>query len=80
MLTQAIEGMQESAKGALAGAGKGADPAKYAESARQAWQRMLADMQALAAMVQKAQTDAMAGLTQRAKENIDAVKGLAHAK
>ena len=62
--------------------GKGgvADATKHTEAAQKAWQKMLDDMKALAEMVQKAQTDAMAGLTERAKENMSAVKGLTHAK
>ena len=84
MLAQAMQGMQESAKGMLArgetGAAKAADMAKHAESAQNAWQKMLADMQALAEMVQKAQKDAMAGLTVRATENLSAMKGLTHTK
>jgi len=84
MLAQAMQGMQESAKGMLArgetGAAKAADMAKHAESAQNAWQKMLADMQALAEMVQKAQKDAMAGLTARATENLGAMKGLTHTK
>jgi len=53
---------------------------RHAESAQKAWQKMLADMQALAAMVQKAQRDATAGLTERATENMAAMKGLTHTK
>jgi hypothetical protein len=37
-------------------------------------------MQALAEMVQKAQKDAIAGLTARATENLSAMKGLTHTK
>jgi phasin family protein len=84
MLTQALQGMQEFAKGMLAsgehGGLKAADMAKHTESAQKAWQKMLADMQALAGMVQKAQADAMAGLTERAKENLVAMKELTAAK
>jgi phasin family protein len=84
MLTQAMQGMQESAKGMLAsgelGGAKAADMAKHSESAQKAWHKMLADMQALAEMVQKAQKDAMAGLTARATENFSAMKGLTHTK
>ena len=83
MLTQAMQGMQETAKGMLASGEKGgaktADMAKHTEVAQKAWQKMLADMQALAEMVLKAQTDAAAGLTERARENLGAMKGLTHA-
>ena len=84
MLTQAMQGMQESAKGMLAngetGAAKAVDMAEHSESAQKAWQKMLADMRSLAEMVQKAQKDAMAGLTARATENLGAMKGLTHTK
>ena len=80
MLTQAMQGMQESTKGMLAGGASGAEGGKHAEAAQRAWQKMLADMKVLAEMVQKAQAEATAGLTERAKENMGAMKGLAHAK
>jgi hypothetical protein len=41
---------------------------------------MLADMKHLAEMVQEAQVEAMKGLTERAKENVGEMKGLAHTK
>jgi len=80
MLTQVMQGMQESAKGAMAGNTKGGDMATHAEAAQKAWQKMLADMKQLAEMVQKAQVEAMTGLTERAKESIGEMKGLAHTK
>jgi phasin family protein len=80
MLTQAMQSMQDSAKGGLARSEKGGDMARQTEAAQTAWQKMLADMKALAEMVQKAQAEAMTGLTERAKENMGALKGLAHAK
>jgi phasin family protein len=80
MLTQAMRGMQESAKGAMAGNTKGADMTKHAEAAQKAWQKMLADMKQLAQMVQKAQVEAMTGLAERAKESVGEMKGLAHTK
>ena len=79
MLTQAMQGMQESAKGMLAGGGS-ADGATYTEAARSAWQKMLADMNALAGMARKAQAEAMAGLTARATENMKSMQDLAHVK
>ena len=80
MLTQAMQGMQESAKGAMAGTTKGGDQTKHAEAAQKAWQKMLADMKHLAEMVQKAQAEAMTGLAERAKESIGEMKGLVHTK
>ena len=80
MLTQSMQGMQESTKGAAAGTIKGGDVSKHAEAAQKAWQKMLTDMKHLAEMAQKAQVEAMKGLTERAKENIGEMKGLAHTK
>jgi phasin family protein len=80
MLAQAMQSMQESTKGGLARGEKGGDTAKHTEAAQKAWQKMLADMKTLAEMVQKAQAEAMAGLTERAKENMGAMKAMAHAK
>lgn len=83
MLTQAMQGMQESAQGMLAGAtsgGKGGDAIEHTEAAQKAWQKMLTDMKALAEMVQKAQAEAVAGLNARASENVEAMQKLAHPK
>jgi phasin family protein len=67
MLTQAMQGIQDSAKGLT---GRKPDAAKQAEGARDAWQKMLADMKTLAEMAHKSQVDAVASLTGRAKENM----------
>jgi phasin family protein len=83
MLTQAMQGMQESAKGVMAGGTSGAkstDMTKHAEAAQKAWQKMLTDMKDLAEMVQKSQVEAMAGLTERAKENMGEITGSTHVK
>jgi phasin family protein len=65
MLTQAVQALQGGARGMGIG-----DPAKQAELARGAWQKTLADMTDLADMARKAQTDAMASITQRATQNM----------
>jgi hypothetical protein len=62
MLTEAMQRVQEP------------DAAKQAEGARDAWQKMLADMKTLAEMALKSQADAVAGLTARAKENMEEVQ------
>jgi phasin family protein len=80
MLTQAMQGVQESAKGAIAGSTKGADLTRHTEAAHKAWQKMLADMKELAERVQKAQLEAVAGLAERAKQSIGEIQGLAHTK
>ena len=70
MLTQAMHSMQESAKGLASGKTAMPDPVKQTEAVRNAWQKMLADMKTLAEMAQKSQAAAVAGLTERAKENL----------
>ncbi len=84
MLAQAMQGMQESAKGAMGGNAKGGDMTKNAEdaqkAAQRAWQKMLADMKQLAEMVQKAQVEATRGLTERAAASLGEMKGLAPTK
>lgn len=80
MLTQAMQGMQESAKSAISGNTKGGDITKHADDAQKAWQKMLADMKQLAEIVQKAQVAAVTGLTERAKESIGEMTGRAHTK
>ncbi len=78
MLTQALEGMRETAEGALTMAVGGAETAKHAEAAQKAWQKMLSDITELGEMARKAQTSAMAGLSKRAQENAKAIADLAH--
>lgn len=70
MLAQAMQTMQQSAAGLTAGKAGVPDVAKQAETAAQAWQKMLADMKQLAEMAQKSQADAVASLTARVKENV----------
>lgn len=80
MLTQAMQAMQDSAKGAVGGADLRVDMAQHAEVAQKAWQKTLADMTHLAEMIQTAQVEAMKGLTERAQESIGEMKGLMHTK
>ena len=70
MLTQAMQSIQESAKGLTSGQGGVPDPTKQAEVVRAAWAKMLADMTSLAEMAHKAQADSLARLTARAQENM----------
>lgn len=79
MLTQAFQGMQESAKGIIGGAAM-SDPVKHAEVAGKAWQKMLTDMQGLAEMAQKTQADALAALTARASSQMEAATHVARSK
>ena len=83
MLTQAMQGMQATAQGMLSGAangGKGSDATQHADAAQKAWKKMLADMKSLAEMVQKSQAEAVAGLNERASENVKAMQKLSHTK
>ena len=76
MLQQSMQGLQDAAKGMAGGTGVG-DPTKLAEGARNAWQKMLTDMNKLAEMAQKSQADAVAGMAQRATQGIqDAQKAM----
>ncbi len=66
MLTQALQGIQQAAQGMAGGAMP--DPAKQTELARDAFQKVLADMKDLADIARKSQTDAAASITQRATQ------------
>ncbi len=74
MLTEAMRGIQEAAKGLATGGVGVADPTKQVEMARKACQKVLADMKDLAEMACKAQTDAVASMTQRATQNMQEIK------
>jgi phasin family protein len=65
--------MQGGASGLAAGMGLG-DPAKQGELARKAYEKMLGDMQDLAAIARQSQTEAMAKITERGNEHLEAVK------
>ena len=80
MLTHAMKGMQESTEGMLREGLKGIDATKQSEAARVAWQKMLADINALGELARKSQAQAVAGLAEAAAESTKAVKNLAHVK
>ena len=79
MMTTAMQGIQEAAKGAASGVGI-ADPAKQAEVTRKAIEKALADMKELAEMARDAQADALAHVTQRATQHIQEIKTLMQPK
>ena len=79
ILTQTMQGLQESAK-SLVGGGAAPDVTKQAELIRQAYQKALADMKDMAEMAQKSQTDAMAAITQRATQSMAETKTLMQPK
>jgi len=80
MLTEAMQGMQEAAKGFTGGSAVAADPAKQAEGARRGFEKTLAGMKELAEMVRAAQSDAMAHITQRATQQMQDIKVLTQPK
>lgn len=81
MLTQAMQSAQALASDQRAAGQKPVDAVRYTEAAQKAWQKMLADMKTLAEMAQKSQTEAMAGLTERAAEAMGGLQGsTAHLK
>jgi phasin family protein len=71
MLKQAMEDIQAAVKGA---AGSVGDPAKQGELARKAYEKVLSDMQDLAGIARKSQSDAMASITQRGTQHLEEVK------
>jgi len=76
MMTQAMQTMQEAAQAAISGA----DPSRQTEIARRAVERTLADMRELAEMGRQSQADAMAHLTRRASEQMEAIRKLMQLK
>ncbi|RZL94183.1 MAG: phasin family protein [Variovorax sp.] len=77
MMVGAMQAMQEVANGAVSG---GADPAKQTAAVRSAFEKTIADMQELAEMARRSQSDAMAHLTQRAAEHIKEIRTLMQPK
>ena len=80
MLTQAMQGMQQAAKGMASGGVGAVDPSKQAEVARKACEKVLADMKDLAEMARKSQADAVASMTQRATQNMQDFKQMMQPK
>lgn len=78
VLTQTMQGMQESAKSLVGGGAP--DITKQAELVRKAYQKALADMKDMAEMARKSQTDAMAAITQRATQSMAEMKTLMQPK
>jgi phasin family protein len=71
MLKQAMEDIQAAVKGA---AGSVGDPAKQGELARKGYEKVLSDMQDLAGIARKSQSDAMVSITQRGTQHLEEVK------
>ena len=77
MLKQAMEDIQAAVKGA---AGSVGDPAKQGELARKAYEKVLSDMQDLAGIARKSQSDAMVSITQRGTQHLEEVKKMMNPK
>lgn len=77
MLKEAMQGMQEAAKGAASNA---ADPAKQGEVVRKAFAKTIADMKELAEMARHSQADALAHITKRGTEHLQEIKKLIQPK
>ncbi|HEX4509850.1 MAG TPA: phasin family protein [Burkholderiaceae bacterium] len=75
MLNQAMQDIQQATRGAATGA-SGFDPAKQAETARNAVERAIADMKELAELAQNSQKEALAHLTARADEQMQEIRAL----
>ena len=71
MLKQAMQDIQAAVKGAAGGVG---DPHKQGELARKAYEKVLGDMQELAGIARKSQSDAMVSITQRGAQHLEEVK------
>jgi phasin family protein len=78
MMTEAMQSMQAAAQSMLSGGM--ADPTKQAEVMRKGFEKTLADMKDLADMTRKAQSDAMAQITQRAAEQMQSMKAMMKTK
>ena len=79
MFKQAVQDIQNAAKGAAGGLDM-RDPAKQAEVARAAFQKVVDDMKELAEIARKSQADAMASITRRATENMEEFKKMMQPK
>ena len=80
IMTQAMQGIQDSAQALTAGGLGAPDLANQAELARNAYQKALADMKELAEMARKSQVDSMTGITQRANQSLAEMKKLMQPK
>jgi phasin family protein len=78
IMTEAMQGLQESAKGLMGGGMP--DPVKQTELVRKAYEKALADMKELAEMARQSQEDAVAGITQRASQSMEEMKKLMRPK
>ena len=80
ILSQAMQGIQDSAKGLATGSAFAPDPVKQAELVRSAYEKALSDMKDLAEIGRKAQVDATAAITARAAQSMAELKKLTQQK
>lgn len=76
VFTQTVQGLQEAAQAMASEGGTAPDLKKQTELAQNVYQKALADMTTIAQMVQKAQTEAMESITQRAQQSLDEMRKL----
>lgn len=77
IFAQAMQSIQDGAKTLVQGGAAAPDAAQHAELARKAYEKAVGDMGALADMARKAQADAMAGITERARQSLQEFMALA---
>jgi phasin family protein len=80
IFAQAMQTVQDGAKTLVQGGAATPDPTQHAELARKAYEKAVGDMGALADMARKAQADAMASITERARQSLQEFMALAKPK
>jgi len=80
MLTQAMQDLKDTAANVAGGGAKMPDPAKQVEVARDAFQKVVADMTELAEIARKSQVEVVATITRRATENMQEMHNLLRPK
>lgn len=80
LLTQAMQGVQEAASGITNGGAGMPDPTKVAELARKAYEKTLLDLKDMAEIARQAQTDAMAGISERASKSLQEIQAMTSPK
>lgn len=73
---QAMQSAQEGIQSLVKGGAGLPDPVKQSELARNAYEKAVAEMSALAEMARKSQADVMAGITKRAQQSVEELKKL----
>lgn len=79
VFSHAMSSAQECVQSLTKGGGL-PDPTKQSEFASKAYEKAVADMNELAAMARKAQSEVMAAITERAKQSVEEMKKLGQQK